>query len=117
MTPFQIIAIAVLGLLLLRDALGFCREAGPQLLRGLRAFVWLAAGVAIALPELVQGVAESVGIGRAADLVFYLFVLAFIGVSFYFYSRFVRMQRQVTQLVRHLAIEHAQRGGQHALHS
>jgi len=54
--------------------------------------------------------ADVLGIGRGTDLVFYLFVLAFLGAAFFFYSRLVRMQRQITQLIRDNAIREAQRG-------
>jgi hypothetical protein len=58
----------------------------------------------------VQQLATAIGIGRGADVVLYLFVLAFLATAFYFYSRTVQLQRQVTQLVRHIAIQEARRG-------
>lgn len=109
MTLFQILTLGGLGLLLLREVMGLWRQ--PELgIRWVRAFVWLCAGVAIAWPDLTQHLAHAVGITRGADLVFYFFVLAFLATTFYFYSRMVRLQRQVTQLVRHLALHEAQRG-------
>jgi hypothetical protein len=42
-------------------------------------------------------------------LVLYLFALAFVVVSFYFYSRYVRLQRQITDLIRYTAIQNARR--------
>jgi hypothetical protein len=109
MTLFQILTLGGLGLLLLREAAGLWRQ--PEFgIRWVRALVWLCAGVAIAWPNLTQQLANAVGITRGADLVFYFFVLAFLATTFYFYSRMVRLQRQVTQLVRHLALHEAQRG-------
>jgi hypothetical protein len=55
--------------------------------------------------------ATAVGIGRGADAVLYLFVFAFLVTAFYFYARQVKLQRQVTELVRHIAIHEARRGG------
>jgi small membrane protein len=112
MTPFQIVAISILAVLFLRELVEFRRDAVLFRVHWLRALIWLAAAVAIALPDWVQAVAESVGINRGADLVFYLFVLAFLGVTFYFYSRQVRTQRQITHLVRIMAVREAKRGGQ-----
>src|SRR5947209_7757634 len=111
MTPFQIGSIAVLTILVLRELAELRQGAVAHLSHWLRALVWLVAAVAIAFPDGIQRLAEAVGIHRGADLVFYLFVLTFLGVTFYFYSRHVRTQRQITQLVRHLAIQQAQHGG------
>jgi hypothetical protein len=111
MTLFQWIALSVLGALLLWELIRLW--LGP-VARGawfVRFIVWLAAGVAIYEPGFVQIVAGAIGIGRGADVVLYLFVLAFLATSFYFYARSVRVQRQITQLVRHLAIQEARRGG------
>src|SRR5947209_7092514 len=111
MTLFQILSLSGLLVLLGRELKGSWR--GPSLWwgRGLRIVVWLAAAFAIARPDWVQYLAESVGIHRGADLVFYLFALTFLGASFFFYSRLIRMQRQMTQMIRHLALQEAQRGG------
>jgi small membrane protein len=110
MTPFQILSISILTVLFLRELLEIHRDTVLHRAHWLRALIWLAAGIAIALPGLVQSIAETVGINRGADLVVYLFVLAFLIVTFYFYSRQVRTQRQITQLTRIMAIKEAQRG-------
>ena len=107
MSVFQIVAGSILGLLVLREL--FARRG-----RGVRLFratVWLAAAAAILDPLLTQRVADVLGIGRGADVVLYLFVLAFLWVSFFLYSCHLRVQRQVTQLARHIAIQEATRGG------
>ncbi len=108
MSVFQIVAGTVLGLLVLREL--FTRRG-----RGVRLFraaVWLAAAAAILDPLLTQKVADLLGIGRGADAVLYLFVLAFLWVSFFLYSCHLRVQRQVTQLARHIALQEARRGGE-----
>jgi hypothetical protein len=110
MTPFQYLSLSCLAALFVLEMAGFRRDPAGRGPRLLRALVWLAAGVAIAWPDLTQELAQVLHIGRGADLVFYLFVLAFLGAAFYFYSRLVRMQRQITQLVRHIAIQEARQG-------
>jgi small membrane protein len=111
MTPFQVLSLSVLAYLFGREVVGWWR-GWPQPGRRVRALIWLAAAVAIAWPfGTVQLVAEALGVGRGTDLVLYLFGLLFLATSFYFYSRFVRVQRQVTELVRHLAIQEAREGG------
>jgi hypothetical protein len=72
--------------------------------------IWLAAAVAITRPDWVQEAAIWLGIGRGADVVLYLFVLAFLATTFLFYARQLRQQQEITQLVRHLALREARRG-------
>jgi len=111
---FQWLAVPTLGALLLWDVLGLLRGRGNRGLRVVRALVWAGAATAIAHPEGVQWVGAGLGIGRGADLVLYLAVLAFLGASFYFYSRYVRLQRQLTEVVRHVALREARRGDETA---
>ncbi|MGL4421078.1 MAG: DUF2304 family protein [Gemmataceae bacterium] len=47
------------------------------------------------------------GIGRGADAILYGFVLAFLWVSFWQYSQYLRLQRDLTQVVRYVAIQEA----------
>ena len=110
MTPFQWLALTALGVILLAELIGWVRRPGFGFARTFRCLIWLGAGVAIYDPNLLQAIASAVGITRGADLVFYLAVLAFLGVSFYFYSRYVRLQTQMTELVRHIAVSEARRG-------
>ncbi len=73
-----------------------------------RAVVWSAGAAVIADPLITVRIAGAIGIGRGTDLVFYVFALAFLGTSFFFYSRMVRMQRQITELIRHIALREAE---------
>jgi small membrane protein len=110
MSWFQILALSALGMLVLSDLLTVPSARGSRLLKLSRMGVWLAAGVAIAIPDIIQRLARLVGIDRGADLVLYLFILTFLWVSFYFYSRYVRLQRQLTELVRQMALRGACEG-------
>jgi hypothetical protein len=111
MNLFQWITLPLIGLLLLWELLRFRRGATPPGARILRMLIWLAAGVAIAFPNIVQDAALALGIGLGVNLVLYLFVFAFLWTSFAFYSRHVRLQRQLTLVVRHIAIQEARQGG------
>jgi hypothetical protein len=110
MSLFQWIALPVLGGAFVIELVNFLCRPGERLVRLMRCLIWAAAAAAIAWPELLQPLASALGIGRAADLVFYLFVLAFLVVSCLSYASHVRLQRQITDLVRHLAIQHARKG-------
>ncbi len=105
MSHFQQLTLTLIGGLLLWDVWRWVRGAR---LNRLRLFWWVvcvAAAVAIAFPDLVQAVANFLGIGRGADVVLYLFVLTFLGTSFFLYARCRQLQQQITEIVRHIALE------------
>ena len=110
MNTFQVVTIVGLLATLVWECVQFGRgnRSGARLLR---IGVWTTASAAIVRPDLPQKVALMLGIGRGADVVLYVFVLAFIATSFYFYSRCSALQRDLTKLVRQQAIEQAQRCG------
>lgn len=71
---------------------------------GVRAMLWLVAAAAVLWPELTIAIAKSVGIGRGTDLVLYLFIIGCLAVAFYFYGRIVRLEMEITALVRQSAL-------------
>jgi hypothetical protein len=110
MILFQIISIPVIAALFVRSIFNFVQ--GPQR-RGLALLgiaVWLAAGVAILWPEVTVRVAAIVGIGRGADLVLYVFVIAFLFSWFFFYTKIFKLEANITELVRYFAIRDAMQG-------
>lgn len=109
MNVFQWTVISGLAALLLWELVNLWRGPTAPGFWLLRCVVWLAAAVTVARPSLVQAMASAIGIGRGTDALLYLFVLTFLGTSFYFYSRYVQLQRQLTEVVRHLAIQEARR--------
>jgi len=112
MNLFQLLTLSVVTAVLAAEFLGLCRRSAGRKLRLLRIAAWSAAAAAIVDPGIPQAVAIRIGIGRGADLVLYLVVLVFLGGSFYFYSCFVRLERQLTEVVRHMAMQSARRGRQ-----
>ena len=71
--------------------------------------LWSLGAVAIIWPRSTMLIARWLGIGRGADLLLYLSVLLMLVGFFYVYGRFRRLDRQITLLVRRLAIETAAR--------
>lgn len=111
MNPFQWITLPVLALLLLRDGLGLLfRRPSFRRDRLIRWLVWAAAFVAILNPDLTVVAANAIGIQRGTDLVLYSFVFAFLGTTFFFYTQYMRLHRQLTDVVRHIAIQEARKG-------
>ena len=62
------------------------------------------AGVAIAWPELTTWAARSLGIRRGADLVLYCAVVVMMVGFLMVYSRLRQVRRDLTLVVRHLAL-------------
>ncbi len=110
MNLFQQLALTAFAVLLVVDLIRLWRGSTGRRAWLARSAIYLATATAIAYPGLTQAVAQAIGIGRGTDVVLYLFVLVLIGVSFYFYSRTADLQRQLTDVVRHLALESARRG-------
>lgn len=68
-------------------------------------FGLLAAGAAAVIrPDLADQAAHFVGVGRGADFVFYVGIIGVFFVLMHYYTKFVEMQQQITDLTRELAI-------------
>jgi hypothetical protein len=66
------------------------------------------AGLAVLFPELTNDIAHAVGVGRGADLITYLVEVGLLFVVVHYYTKFVELQAQITQLVREIAILRAE---------
>lgn len=72
-------------------------------------FLFLALNVyAVLFPESISWVAHQLGIGRGADLLLYLLVVAFVFGMLNTYLRFRGANAQITELARTLAIREAE---------
>jgi hypothetical protein len=107
LNPFQWIALTVILGLLIAELICAIRGRVIRRVWVLRVLTWIAAGAAIYWPNQVTALARAVGIQRGADLVLYLTVLVFFATSLFLYTRCLRLQQQITQIVRHIAIQEA----------
>ena len=76
-----------------------------------RAFVvlaLLAAALSVVFPNGLTKVAEAVGVGRGADLLLYLLVVAFMLITVILFRRLSDLERRYVVLSRTLAIRDAQ---------
>jgi small membrane protein len=55
-------------------------------------------------PDTATMIANFIGVGRGADLIFYLWILISIFVALVLYIRFSIMNRALTKLARHAAL-------------
>jgi len=67
----------------------------------------LVAWISILFPGFTQAVANLLGVGRGADLIFYFFGLFTTFALILLYTRDRIQSHQLTELIRHLAIRDA----------
>lgn len=67
--------------------------------------LWIAVAVVAALPQTATMIANRVGVGRGTDLVLYVAVAALFLLVFRLFVGMERVERQVTLLVRHEALQ------------
>lgn len=107
MTTFQIILLSVLG----ATATAIVVAAARRRIGRLVALAWtavLAAGMVFAIePDWTTAIARKVGINRGTDLVLYVLAVASIQGFLLLYLKLRRVRRELTLLVRELAIRDA----------
>jgi small membrane protein len=102
MTKFQVLGIAALLFILISYLRKFRRPALDKLFIGFL----LATGIFFVLdPEVTNQLAHFLGIGRGADLIFYLAILGFGYVTLLLYSKIKKLEDQLTQIVRKQSLE------------
>ncbi len=110
MNLFQIIVLSALAVVTTVDIVRLRWQRTYFCL--LKITAWLAIAVAVANPALIQRFAQAIGIGRGADVVLYIFALTLVAACFCFYSRYLRLEEQITEVARTVAIDSARRGKQ-----
>ncbi|MGC1208506.1 MAG: DUF2304 domain-containing protein [Ornithinimicrobium sp.] len=101
-----IAAIVIVTVMLTRSTSGARHQAVRRLM--LIAFVLLAV-VAVLFPPFLTQVAQTVGVGRGADLLLYGLTVTFLGYVAASYRRLRQMEMQVTTLARETALREALR--------
>jgi small membrane protein len=111
MTKFQVLGIAALLFILISYLRKFRRPALDKLFIGFL----LATGIFFVLdPEVTNQLAHFLGIGRGADLIFYLAILGFGYVTLLLYSKIKKLEDQLTQIVRKQSLESIKRPDKNA---
>ena len=102
MTRFQILAVAFMLFLLVSYWKKFRRPALDKLFVGLLLMI----GIFFLLyPEVTNKLAHFFGIGRGADLIFYLAILSFGYMVMLLYSKIKKLENQLTQIIRKQSLE------------
>jgi hypothetical protein len=107
MTLFQILAIVVLVCLFVLTVFAMLRGWATRRDAFIWTMVWLAAAIAIVWPQSTVVIARMLGIGRGADLILYCSVVVMLIGFLMVYVRLRRIRREMTLLVRRLALRDA----------
>lgn len=67
-----------------------------------------AAALAVVFPESTNDIANFVGVGRGADLILYVMGVVVLFTLLHYYTKFVELERKLTEVVRELAILRAE---------
>lgn len=71
-------------------------------------FLWAFLGLVAIVPEITNYLANWFGVGRGADFVLYVAVMALFWLISKIYFRVERFERTLTELVRHVALVSAE---------
>ncbi len=104
MTLFQVAALIVVAVMCIATFTAFFRSGFARRDALAWSLVWGVAGVAITWPQLTTMVARTLGIRRGADLVLYCAVVVMMVGFLMVYSRLRQVRRDLTLVVRHLAL-------------
>lgn len=66
---------------------------------------WLVVVIVAALPQTADALARIVGVGRGADVVIYLSLIALFYLIFRLYVKIEQVEGEITRLVRKLALD------------
>jgi small membrane protein len=102
MTKFQVVGIASLLFILISYLRRFRRPAIDKLFIG---FILITGIFFVLYPELTNQLAHFLGIGRGADLIFYLAILGFGYLSLVLYSKIKKLEDQLSVIVRKQSLE------------
>lgn len=109
LNAFQWVMLPVLALFLVGGIVAAARGGLNRRAGVMWGVVWLAAVVAVLRPGVTQWLANRLGITRGADLIFYCAVLVMLIGFWMVYLRLRRVREDITRLVRHLALQEADR--------
>ena len=104
MTPIQIILLLVFAGIVVKTFQNYRRDAITTREFFLWACLWGIGGVLVLFPDVMQTIANIVGIGRGVDLVVYLALMILFIALFYVLVRLERIERDITKIVRSLAL-------------
>jgi hypothetical protein len=110
MTTFQIMLLVAVSLFLLLSVAVLIQGRVDRRASAAWTLLWLVGFLAVLQPNATTKIAQAVGISRGKDLLLYCSVLFMLVGFFMIYIRLRRLRRQLTLLVRQIAINEAEAG-------
>ena len=107
---FQLLALSIVALLLLLTVAAAALKKTTSREAIFWCLIWLTGAASIFRPDLTMTLARKLGIGRGADLLLYSAVGVMMVGFMMVYIRLRRLRREITMIVRHLALKDAQSG-------
>ncbi len=104
LNPFQIVLLLLIAGLLAGGILALLKGWLRRRDAMLWLLFWTAGAVAVVRPDVTSVIADFLGIGRGADLVFYCAIPILSFGIWMLYIRLRRVRREITLLVRQMAI-------------
>ena len=105
----QILIVAFAIFAVVRAFFRFRQGRLPLVWFGFWAFFWVIASVVTLLPQTTTVAARLVGVGRGADFVLYLSVIALFYLIFRLFVKIEDLELEITRLVRKLALEESEK--------
>lgn len=105
MTGIQIVLVAFVAFALLGTVARFRRGHLSSVQLVLWFVLWVAVGVVAVRPETSSALARYVGVGRGADLIVYLALIALFYLQFRMFAKIETLEREITSIVRKDAID------------
>lgn len=102
MTKFQVIGILSMLFILVSYFRSFSRGAIDKILIVLMLITGI---IFFFYPELTNQLAHFLGVGRGADLIFYLSILGFGYLFMLLYARIRKLEGQITSIVRKQSLD------------
>ena len=100
----MIIQVFLSALLFGVGLLAATQRTTSRLLRIAMLLVVAAGAFFVWAPEVTDRIATAFGVGRGADLIFYIWVIITLALIVFLYLRVARLSRNVTQLARAVAL-------------
>lgn len=108
MSVFQVLGISLFGVLIAATVGRMIRRRSVPRSSLAWLVIWTAGTAALLSPDGVTRLARILGVSRGADLLLYVSVLSGLGIAFIIYVRMRATDRQITLIVRQLALASAE---------
>jgi len=107
MTIFQILILILIAVVVYKATRRLIKKDLTVWLYLLWLSLWLVVAVFVVWPGILSQLAYWAGIGRGVDLIIYLAIFGLFYLIFKLNLRLDKMERNISELVRKLAINHA----------